>query len=148
MDAIITEQLLIATLAEAIATKEDFYVKSKRGIPSVSQRLKNPGCMRSWKAPSGKKLPTVNGLVDFPHVNEGWRALRAQCKINVLRRRLTLRQFFAGKRGVYCGFAPRGLGHDPLAYAEFVQNFLERRLGSTVTLDTPVVLLIEASNGY
>jgi len=138
----IDRQKLIAVLADAIATKEGFFGKNKSGIPAVSQRLNNPGCLRAWKNAAGHKMPRVNGLVQFATEADGFRALRAQCKINVFKRGLTLVQFFCGKPGVYYGFAAKTQGQDPDSYITFIQRFMVSRLGVSFAVNVPINSLL------
>ena len=117
---------LIEAIAQGIATEEDFYKKTKN-VPAISQRLNNPGCLDHWKNPKGRPYDVVNGFANFPDEETGWKALRAQCLIN-LKRNLTWREFFAGKRRVYVGFRAHGGGKHPNQYAESVLTFVCRRL--------------------
>jgi hypothetical protein len=136
----ITQEILVNCFAEAIATKEGFYLKKK--IPSISTRLNNPGNLEHWKNKKGQSYPICNGYVNFPTEEEGFTALRKQIKINI-GRDLTWKQFFAGKRKAYSvknasgqtilvdypGFTPRGRGeNDPVRYALEVVQFIARKL--------------------
>lgn len=140
---------IIETVAQAIGNEEGIYDRKK--VPSIPQRLNNPGCLRSWKAPTGTKnapvaYPTVNGYVEFPTVEIGWEALRTQCKINIVKRGLTFREFFGGKPKVYGGFSPwtNGKGNTPLLYASNVLAYVKRRLSiEGITIDTPIVSLAD-----
>lgn len=127
-----TEQQVIEAFAEAIAHFEGFYTQTRNNIPTVPQRLNNPGDLRSWKDENGRPFPVVNGFVQFPDIDRGWRALRAQCRINIIKRQLTVTEFFAGKRGVYWGYANKQDGNDPTAYANFVYNKLTKILGGDI----------------
>lgn len=102
---------LIGLIAEAIARMEGFY---KPG--SLAQRNNNPGNLRSWGS-----NPIVNGYAQFPTVEAGWAALRRQVELNI-GRGLTLEEFFAGKAGVYGGYAPSADKNDPANYARFVSS--------------------------
>lgn len=112
---------LIEGLAQAIASMEGFF---KPG--SLAARNNNPGNLRSWGS-----APIAAGYAAFQSVEQGWDALRAQIQKNV-NRGLTLREFFAGKPGVYAGYAPSADKNNPEAYARFVAG----RLG--VDVDTPL----------
>jgi hypothetical protein len=122
----LTETELINRFARAIARHEGFFDRKK--IQTVAQRTNNPGCLLHWKDTAGNPLPTVNGFVQFATEDDGWRALRAQCRINIKKRQLTFLEFFAGRPGMYRGFSPateRGLAadmrkSDPVQYARDV----------------------------
>jgi len=96
-------------MAQAIATMEGFYRPN-----SVSQRQNNPGNLRSWG-----RHPIVGGYVAFPTPKVGWSALKVQIEKNI-QRGLTMDEFFAGKAGVYAGYAPGADQNDPKGYAAFV----------------------------
>jgi hypothetical protein len=141
----IDQNVLIEVFAQAIATKEGFHKSSK--IPSIAQRLNNPLCLEHWKDRNGRPYPVVNGYVKFPDAETGLAAGRSQCKINIVKRKLTFREFFAGKSKVYEGFCPRKDGKsDPVAYAIDVLRFVRNRLGlpAEITIDTPIHDLIAA----
>ncbi len=104
---------LIDDLAGAIARYEGFY---KAG--SVAARNNNPGNLRSWG-----NYPVVNGYAKFPDAETGWRALRRQVELNI-GRGLTLEEFFAGRPGVYDGYAPSSDGNQPRTYAATVAGWL------------------------
>lgn len=128
---------LIELVAEAIARENGFYKKGGR-VPSVSQRLNNPGCLEHWKDPSGHQMPEVNGLVEFESSDEGFRALRAQCRIVIAKRGLTFYEIFAGRLGVYRGLMPMrqdGITN-PMAYATKVVQFINRTAGTTAETST------------
>lgn len=127
----ITSTVLISEFAKSIAEKEGFFSDNKT-IPSVSKRLKNPGNLRSWRDPQGNPYPVFNGLVEFPSVDIGWMALRAQCKINILKRSLTMSQFFGGKPGVYAGFSSRHGKNSAREYEQFVVAKLSSVFGFDV----------------
>lgn len=117
-----TETQLVDRFTRAWAKKEGFF-DSKR-VPTVAQRLNNPCNLPHWKDRDGNPYPEVCGAVQFPDVETGWRAARAQTKINALKRRLTFLEFFAGKPGVYRGACPRDDARkmDPVAYARTVAS--------------------------
>ncbi len=140
----ITSVSLVNAFARAIAAKEGFFDTGRsRTIP---QRLNNPGDLRRWKKADGEPYPEVNGFADFPkcglshcknpdHPAEtGWRALRAQVKINVFKRGLTFHEFFAGKRGVYDGYAPAKDKNNPDEYARFVLDKTCRSLAIAIVV--------------
>lgn len=115
-----TETQLINGIAAAIATMEGYHLTEdqarakKLAYPSVARRNNNPGNLRSWGA-----NPVKNGYAVFPNPDEGWAALRAQIAKNI-GRKLTLEEFFAGKPGVYGGYAPAEDSNHPKQYAAFV----------------------------
>jgi len=130
-----TEAVLIDRFANALGRKEGW---QKKG--SVAQRLNNPVCMTHWKNPDGEPFPEVNGYVNFPDPETGWRAARAQCRINIIKRRLTWREFFGGKPGVYKGFRPYAADKlDPVEYARTIMNYLQVE---PHLLDTPIISLV------
>jgi len=139
----VTEQDLIERVARAIAHQEDFFKVSK--LPTVSQRCNNPGNLTHWKDAAGQPYPDANGYVQFPDVHAGWRALKAQCKINVLKRRLTWAEFFRGRPGAYRGFLQRGAS-DPLLYAGRVMTQVLGGVNEAVTIHTPIAALLD--DGY
>lgn len=139
------QQQLIERFANAIAHEEDFFAKRK--MATVAQRCNNPGCMDHWKDPAGRPYPEQNGFVVFPDVETGFKSLRSQCRINVLKRGLTWLEFFAGKPGVYKGFRPAGREasaekNDPARYAQRVLDRVCAPLGITTTVRTPVRAVI------
>jgi len=75
----------------------------------------------------------------------GWRAGRAQCKINIITRGLTFREFFAGKPGVYAGFAPEKDKNIPINYAQAVLDGIRNGLGldPSITIDSVIYLLAD-----
>lgn len=104
---------LIESIGDAIATMEGFY---KSG--SISQRLNNPGNLRSWGS-----YPIVDGYVQFPDAATGWQALYDQINKNI-GRGLNLVEFFSGKPGVYGGYSPAADKNDPRGYAQYVAGQL------------------------
>mgnify|MGYP003394444781 FL=1 len=103
---------LTDSISQAIATMEGFF---KAG--SVAQRNNNPGNLRSW----GNR-PTANGYAVFESPDAGWAALNQQVNLNI-GRGLSLYDFFAGKPGVYGGYATRlDRLTDPLGCAVFVAS--------------------------
>lgn len=123
---------LIQRMAEAIAINEGFMEPQRPGDTefhprptTLAYRHNNPGNIRLWG-----KYPRVKGYVVFPNVTVGWQALYKQIDKNI-NRGLTLREFFAGKPGVYFGYAPSVDGNQPVRYAEFVSRYL-RGFSATV----------------
>src|SRR6266436_2057696 len=100
---------LTESIAQAIASMEGFF---KPG--TIAQRQNNPGNLRSWG-----NYPVVGGYVQFPDAQTGWDALYSQVDKNI-GRGLTLNEFFAGKSGVYGGFAPGSDANNPAGYAQYV----------------------------
>jgi hypothetical protein len=150
---VLTETELIDRFSKAIARTEGFYDKKK--IPTVAQRCNNPGNLTHWMDRAGRPMPTANGYVQFPSVEDGWRALRAQCKINIIKRKLTFFEFFAGKPGTYGGFCPKDddrdklmRKNDPLVYARNVLTMVTGLEASQFDVSTPITkLLLGDSNG-
>lgn len=148
---VITEQILVETYSTALAREEGWFDKNKR-LLSVAQRLNNPCLLQHWRDKAGTAYPEINGYVEFPNEDLGWRAGRAQCRINILKRKLTFYQFFAGKPGVYHGFLQYSDGQrlqlqerksDPARYASRVMENVCAHLGiESATIDTPIFTLI------
>ena len=100
---------LTESIAQAIATMEGFFQSG-----SIAQRNNNPGNLRSWG-----NAPVVNGYASFATPEDGWNALYSQVNTNI-GRGLSLYEFFAGKPGVYPGYAPSSDSNQPVQYAQFV----------------------------
>lgn len=141
----IDQEIFIAAYAKACGTEEGFFKSGK--VPTIPQRLNNPLDLRSWKDNKGKPYPVVNGYAKFPDPETGWAAGRSQCRINIVKRQLTFREFFSGKRGVYAGFAPRADRNDPFGYANNVLAFVKRAFPASeevqaATIDTVIATLV------
>ncbi len=63
-----------------------------------------------------------NGIALFPDLATGQTACARQIQLNI-DRGLTLEEFFAGKPGVYPGYAPAAAGNDPATYAANVSRW-------------------------
>lgn len=111
----------IDDLAQSIARFEGFFQPG-----SLAERNRNPGNLRTWG-----NLPTSGGYVVFPTPEAGWAALRRQVGLNI-DRGLTLEEFFAGKPGVYGGYAPAIDRNQPENYAAVVAGWLG--IDTTTTL--------------
>lgn len=98
---------LIRDIAEAITRQEGTGCGSNN----------NPGNLRTWG-----NLPTARGFAVFPTCDDGWAALERQVQRNV-DRGLTLEEFFAGKPGVYPGYAPAADFNQPYVYASNVSTW-------------------------
>lgn len=110
---------LVPALAEAIQRHEGWHAGS------VSQRNNNPG---NLKPLPNQYLPGMigrdrEGFAKFRDYDAGWNALLAQVQLNV-NRGFNLNEFFAGKPGVYAGYAPAGDFNQPLDYAATVGGWL------------------------
>lgn len=92
----------IEDLVQAIARYEGYY-----SAGSVASRNNNPGNLRSWG-----DNPVVDGFARFPSADAGFAALRSQVERNI-GRGLSLNEFFAGKAGVYPGYAPAADNNRP-----------------------------------
>jgi hypothetical protein len=112
---------LVSGIAQSIAA-----VESGGNPNALSYRNNNPGNLRSWGS-----NPIINGYAHFQSMTDGWNALYSQIQLNI-NRGLTLNEFFAGKPGVYPGYAPSGDSNSPLAYAA--------RVGSDVGIPVDVPL--------
>jgi hypothetical protein len=102
-------------LAQAIARFEGYNVAG-----SVAQRNNNPGNLRSGPGQTGTD---PNGYAIFPDVATGYAALDNQISLNI-GRGLSLDEFFAGKPGVYPGYAPSSDANNPAQYASTVAGWL------------------------
>jgi hypothetical protein len=121
----------IDSLAQAIAQMEGY---NKAG--SIAQRNNNPGNLRSGQGQVG----TSGGYAVFATPEDGFAALNHQIELNASRG-LTLNEFFAGKPGVYGGYAPSADSNDPVNYAAFVAN----RLGADPNV--PISSLLAGDQG-
>jgi hypothetical protein len=134
---------LVVAIANAIAQMEGFYTPGTR--PNVNN---NPGDLISWGG-----VPTSNGFAKFPTAAAGWTALYTQVQLNI-NRGLNLYEFFAGKPGVYPGYASGGsAGNNPQAYANFVAqqigadpNTPLNTLSTSAPFGAPALILPEQSN--
>jgi hypothetical protein len=102
----------VSSLASAIAQMEGYNTPG-----TLAQRNNNPGNLRSGPGQIG----TSGGFAVFPDAATGWAALDNQVQVNA-DRGLTLNEFFAGKPGVYAGYAPSSDANNPAAYAAFVAS--------------------------
>jgi hypothetical protein len=141
----VTIAQLVEIFAQGVAEQESWY-KSTRRLPSVSRRLNNPGCLTHWMDSRGNPYPVNNGYVEFPTEEEGWKALRSQVRINIVKRGLTFREFFAGRRtreGRYEGFRPSHRGGSPLTDAGALAKYVSSKLGlgTATPIDTRVSTL-------
>lgn len=105
-----TPDELVTKMSLAIGKFEGFFLKK-----SLAKRNHNPGNLRSWGT-----TPVIGGFAVFPDEESGWKALRMQVMKNVFVRKLTFKEFFAGKPGVYAGYAPDSDGNKSTEYAEYV----------------------------
>jgi len=139
-----TRPQFIEHLSHAIAIYEGYM--DKKFLPvvkNIAYRQNNPGNLRFWG-----KIPRKAGYAYFPDPTQGWRALYIQVGRNI-DRELTLREFFAGKPGVYPGYAPAKDKNHPVKYAEFVSQYLrgftpkvqgiDQVISTVISEDTPNV---------
>ena len=154
----VTIQSLVTTFAEAIAIEEKLYKDCK--ITPISQRLANPGAMLSWRTARGF-YPTQNGYVKFPECSRanctnpdhpyevGFDALRSQCRMNIVTRKLSFLEFFQGKRSngktQYMGYLQSSGRLDPRQYATNVMKFVVRKVDAPreTNIYTPIISLAE-----
>jgi len=85
-----------------------------------SCRNNNPGNLRAGPGQIGVDS---RGIAIFPDMSTGEAALEHQVDLNI-GRGLTLDEFFAGKQGVYAGYAPAADSNNPSAYASTVAGWL------------------------
>jgi hypothetical protein len=102
----------VDSLASAIAQMEGYNTPG-----TLAQRNNNPGNLRSAPGQTGSS----GGFAVFDTPAAGWAALDSQINTNV-GRGLTLNEFFAGKPGVYAGYAPSADSNNPAGYASFVAS--------------------------
>lgn len=114
---------LVELLADAITKFEG------GGPADLNMRNNNPGNLRTWGS-----YPVVNGYVKFPDMATGRAALEKQIQLNI-RRGLSLSEFFAGKPGVYGGYAPAADANNPNNYANTVAAWLG--ISPTIALNSP-----------
>ncbi len=100
-------------IAYAIARMEGYFIPG-----TIAERNNNPGNLRRWGS-----LPTESGFAKFPDHIQGWNALMRQVHLNI-GRNLSLNEFFAGKPGIYPGYAPASDNNRPFEYALFVNRWL------------------------
>lgn len=112
-----TKEQFLQLFSQAIATMEGFYVKG-----SIAKLNNNPGNLRSW----GDR-PINKGFAQFPDEASGFKALRQQIDKNIFTRKLSLKEFFGGKLGVYAGYAPKADKNNPDKYAKFVMDFINKK---------------------
>ena len=112
-----TKEQFLQLFSQAIATMEGFYVKG-----SIAKLNNNPGNLRSW----GDR-PINKGFAQFPDEASGFKALRQQIDKNIFTRKLSLKEFFGGKLGVYSGYAPKADKNNPDKYAKFVMDFINKK---------------------
>jgi hypothetical protein len=108
----LTHSELVTKVAHAIGRFEGFYP----GTPAY--RHNNPGNLRFAPNQAGSH----DGFAVFSDAQAGWRALERQVE-KLIGRGLTLNQFFAGKKGVYPGYAPADDHNSPYHYAATVGNW-------------------------
>jgi len=106
---------LVTDMAQSIAQFEGF----TSGASSIAVRNNNPGNLRAGVGQTG----TSGGYAVFPDLATGWAALDNQIQLNI-NKGLTLEEFFAGKPGVYPGYAPQADSNNPNQYAAFVASQL------------------------
>jgi hypothetical protein len=83
-------------------------------------RNNNPGNLRAGPGATGIDS---RGIAIFPDYATGEAALQRQVDLNI-GRGLTLDEFFAGKPGVYAGYAPAADSNNPSSYASAVAGWL------------------------
>ncbi len=124
----------VALIASAIQRNEGYYPGS------VAYRNNNPGNLRPLKSGTWPGQDGVaNGYAVFATYADGLAALNSQIQTNI-DRGLTLTEFFAGKPGVYAGYAPAADSNQPRQYAANVASWTGlpldvplNQLGSTAT---------------
>jgi hypothetical protein len=105
----------VGALGQSIARFEGFFQSG-----SVAARNHNPGNLR---AGTGQVGTDASGYAIFADDAAGFAALDHQIDLNVARG-LSLDEFFAGKPGVYAGYAPSGDANNPTQYAETVAGWM------------------------
>jgi hypothetical protein len=123
----------IDSLAQAIAQMEGY-----NSPGTLAQRNNNPGNLRSGQGQTGSS----GGFAVFATPEDGWAALNNQISLNASRG-LTLNEFFAGKPGVYGGYAPSADSNDPAGYAAYVAG----RVGADPNVPIASVLAGDTGSG-
>lgn len=121
---------LMVRMAYGIAKMEGYFIPN-----TLAAINNNPGNLRSWGT-----RPINRGFAQFPDPGSGWTALYSQINRNILRE-LSLNEFFAGKPGVYPGYAPAADNNRPQDYAKFVNKWLK------VDLDRPILEMFWSNPG-
>ena len=80
----------------------------------------NPCALTAGPGATGR---APNGIALFPDWATGRAACDRQIQLNI-DRGLTLEEFFAGKPGVYAGYAPAAVGNDPANYSATIARWL------------------------
>lgn len=104
----------------------------------------NPGNLRAGPGQIGVDS---RGFAIFPDYATGEAALEHQVDLNI-GRGLTLDEFFAGKPGVYAGYAPSGDANNPAGYASTVAGWLgipENSPLSSISMDSGSIPLDSGS---
>ncbi len=99
---------LVQDLAAAITRQE-----------GANPAYNNPGNLRAGPGQTGT---SANGIAIFPDAATGEAALERQIQLNI-NRGVTLQEFFAGKPGVYAGYAPSADSNRPDVYASNVSTW-------------------------
>ena len=115
-----SKEELLTLMSKRIAMYEGFFNAGLK--PTLARRNNNPGNLRSW----GDR-PINRGFAQFPDESSGFKALRQQIDKNIFTRRLSLKEFFGGKLGVYSGYAPKADKNNPDKYAKFVMDFINKK---------------------
>jgi len=148
-----TRAQLVEAMAKAMAKMEGFFLD--KPAPTVAQRNRNPGNLRTWPG-----CAVVDGYASFKTLEDGWAALRKQITNNIwgmgakdtypLRTSepMNFLQFFAGqrqpdgvvRRGGYPGYAPAADKNHPAGYAKFVyvEVSMVLKLPAEITVETPI----------
>lgn len=132
---------LVDAFAEGVAWQVGFYKQTRRGHPlPVARKLNNPGCLTYFVDLMTKQpMSTESGFVEFSDLNAGWAALKTVIRANLIRKTLSTREFFRGRRGAYGGFTTRNGGDDVEAIIAEVLKRVQMILGVIVHPDDPVV---------
>lgn len=98
----------------------------------------NPGNLRAYAA--GQPVDS-RGIRIFPSYQAGYDALLSQERVNISKG-VTLDEFFAGKPGVYPGYAPAADRNQPSVYAGNVSTW------AGIPRDVPLLDLLDAPGAY
>lgn len=124
---------LIAQIAAGIKRQEGF------APGTLAYRNNNPGNLRplpnGWPGQVGVD---ASGFAVFGSLADGEAALDRQIQTNI-DRGLTLNEFFAGKPGVYAGYAPAADKNQPNVYASNVAGW------AGIDPNVPLVSLLASS---
>lgn len=83
-----TEDQLVRAVADVIAKRAGWYKQVRKGLPQpLARQLNNPGLLTSWRKydrrGNSEEYPTSHGYVEFPTIDDGWKALWKHTRIRI-----------------------------------------------------------------